>query len=237
MEIREVMSRDVQIASPDDTIRQAAAKMKEIDAGVLPVAEGDKLVGMLTDRDIAVRAVAEGKGPDAKVRDIMTPEVKYVFDDEEIEDVAENMAAIQVRRLPVVNERSAWSALSLSATWPPKDRSRRAPVRCTASRSLAVSTAKAVLARMRAISRSPRSKNIFRPRGDCESRNVTAMRGSARPIKKISPTYGRRERNEFVGRALRVQGPVLLKRASRHRFERGCTPRHRPTDSIRIDTS
>jgi CBS domain-containing protein len=79
MEIREVMSRDVQIVSPDDTIRQAAAKMKEIDAGVLPVADGDKLVGMLTDRDIAVRAVAEGKGPDAKVRDVMTPEVKYVF--------------------------------------------------------------------------------------------------------------------------------------------------------------
>jgi CBS domain-containing protein len=97
------MCRRGAVVSPDDTIRQAAAKMKEIDAGALPVAEGDKLVGMLTDRDIAVRAVAEGKGPDAKVRDLMTPQVKYVFDDEQIEDVADNMADLQVRRLPVVN--------------------------------------------------------------------------------------------------------------------------------------
>jgi Mg/Co/Ni transporter MgtE len=58
---------------------------------------------MLTDRDIAVRAVAEGKAPDAKVRDIMTPEVKYVFDDQDVEDVAANMAELQVRRLRVVN--------------------------------------------------------------------------------------------------------------------------------------
>jgi len=103
MEIREVMSRDVQVVGPDDPIRQAAAKMKEIDAGALPVAEGDKLVGMLTDRDIAVRAVAEGKGPDAKVRDVMTPEVQYVFDHEDVADVAENMADLQVRRLLVVS--------------------------------------------------------------------------------------------------------------------------------------
>ena len=103
MEIRQVMSRDVQIANPEDPIRTAAAKMKEIDAGVLPVAEGDRLIGILTDRDIAVRAVAEGKGPDVKVREVMTPEVKYVFDDQTVEDVAANMAELQVRRLPVVN--------------------------------------------------------------------------------------------------------------------------------------
>jgi CBS domain-containing protein len=103
MEIREVMSGDVQVVSPHDTIGKAAAKVKEIDAGALPVAEADKLVGMVTDRDIAVRAVAEGKGPDAKVRDVMTPEVKYVFEDQDVADVAANTAELQVRRLPVVS--------------------------------------------------------------------------------------------------------------------------------------
>jgi CBS domain-containing protein len=103
MKIREVMSRDVQLARPDETLREAAARMREIDSGVLPVADGDRLVGMLTDRDIAIRGVAQGKGPEARVRDVMTPEVKYAFDDEPVEDVAENMADLQVRRLPVVN--------------------------------------------------------------------------------------------------------------------------------------
>jgi CBS domain-containing protein len=103
MKVRDVMSRDVQVASPDQTLRAAAATMKEIDAGILPVGDNDKLVGMLTDRDIAIRGVAEGKGPDAKVRDAMTSEVKYVFDHEDIEHVAENMAELQVRRLPVVD--------------------------------------------------------------------------------------------------------------------------------------
>src|SRR3954469_15399311 len=69
MKIGNVMSRDVQLVKPDDTIRSAAALMKKIDAGLLPVTENDQLVGMITDRDIAIRGVAEGKGPDAKVRD------------------------------------------------------------------------------------------------------------------------------------------------------------------------
>src|SRR5262249_44078967 len=81
----------------------AAALMKKIDAGLLPVTENDKLVGMITDRDIAIRGVAEGKGPDAKVRDAMSPEVKYCFEDEDVAHVAENMAELQVRRLPVMN--------------------------------------------------------------------------------------------------------------------------------------
>jgi CBS domain-containing protein len=103
MKIREVMSKDVEIARPDETLRDAAATMKRIDAGVLPVGNDDRLVGMLTDRDIAIRGVAEGKGPDAKVRDVMTEAVKYVFDDEDVAHVAENMAELQLRRLPVVN--------------------------------------------------------------------------------------------------------------------------------------
>jgi CBS domain-containing protein len=97
------MTRDVRIANPTETIRQAARMMAEIDAGVLPVGESDRLVGMITDRDIAVRAVAAGKSPDTPIREVMSSDVCYCFDDQEIGDVATNMADIRVRRLPVVN--------------------------------------------------------------------------------------------------------------------------------------
>jgi CBS domain-containing protein len=103
MQVRQVMSRDVNIASPTHSIRQAALMMAEIDAGVLPVGENDRLVGMITDRDIAVRGVAAGKSPDTPVREIMSSEVKYCFADDDIEEVAHNMADIKVRRLPVLN--------------------------------------------------------------------------------------------------------------------------------------
>jgi len=103
MKIRDVMTRTAQLTSPDDTLRHAAQMMKECDCGVLPVAEDDRLVGMITDRDIAVRGIAEGKGPDTKVRDVMTDEVMYCFDDDGIQQVCQNMAEIQVRRLPVVS--------------------------------------------------------------------------------------------------------------------------------------
>jgi CBS domain-containing protein len=97
------MTRDVRIASPNETIRQAAQAMAEIDAGVLPVGENDRLVGMITDRDIAVRAVAAGKSPDTLIREIMSRDVCYCFDDQSIDDVAANMGEIKVRRLPVVD--------------------------------------------------------------------------------------------------------------------------------------
>ncbi len=103
MKVEKVMSREVQLTNPDRTLRDAAGLMKKIDAGILPVAENDRLVGMITDRDIAVRGVAEGKGPDAKVRDVMSREVKYCFEDEDVAHVAENMADLQIRRLPVLN--------------------------------------------------------------------------------------------------------------------------------------
>ena len=104
MQIREVMSRDVKIASPNDTVRQAAEMMAEIDAGSLPVGEGDRIVGILTDRDIALRAVARGKAPDeCRVREIMSPEIKYVYEDESVDDLARNMGDLQIRRLPVLN--------------------------------------------------------------------------------------------------------------------------------------
>jgi CBS domain-containing protein len=103
MKVSEAMMRDVRIASPDETVQQAARMMAGLDAGVLPVGENDRLVGMITDRDIAIRGVAQGKGPEARVRDVMTPEVKYCFDDQEVDDVTRNMADIQIRRLPVVD--------------------------------------------------------------------------------------------------------------------------------------
>src|SRR5437667_1447256 len=103
MKVSEAMTRDVRVASPDETIRQAAKTMASLDAGVLPVGENDHLIGMITDRDIAIRGIAQGKGPKAKVRDVMTEDVKYCFDDQELEEVTRNMADIQVRRLPVLN--------------------------------------------------------------------------------------------------------------------------------------
>jgi CBS domain-containing protein len=103
MKIADAMTRDVRVATPDQSIREAAQLMAELDAGALPVRDQGRLVGMITDRDIAVRAVAESKSPDTPIQDVMTRDVKYCFDDDELEDVARNMADIQVRRLPVVN--------------------------------------------------------------------------------------------------------------------------------------
>lgn len=103
MRVSEAMTREVRVANPGQSIRDVAKIMAEIDAGAVPVGENDRLVGMITDRDIAIRAVAHGKGPDTPVREVMSKEVMYVFEDEDLEHVAHNMADIQVRRLPVVN--------------------------------------------------------------------------------------------------------------------------------------
>ena len=103
IKVRDVMSPDVCVVGPEDTIRQAALSMGRIDAGIMPVADNDRLIGVITDRDIALRAVAAGRGPDAKVREIMTAEIKYCYDDEDVGHVSENMAELQVRRLPVVD--------------------------------------------------------------------------------------------------------------------------------------
>jgi CBS domain-containing protein len=103
MKVSEVMTRDVRVASPDDTLRKAARAMAELDAGILPVGENDRLVGMITDRDIAINGVALGKGPKAKVRDAMTADVKYCYEDQEVGEVIENMGDIQVRRMPVLD--------------------------------------------------------------------------------------------------------------------------------------
>lgn len=97
------MTRNVRIARPDQTIQEAARTMGEIDAGALPVGDDERLLGMITDRDIAVRAVAQGKGPNALVRDVMSSKIKYCFENEEVDDVIENMGDIKVRRLAVLN--------------------------------------------------------------------------------------------------------------------------------------
>ncbi|TIW22042.1 MAG: CBS domain-containing protein [Mesorhizobium sp.] len=103
MKVGKCMTKDVTLANPEQSIRDIAQMMSRLDAGVLPVGDNDRLVGMITDRDIVIRGIALGKGPDTKVRDVMSPEVKYCFDDEEIEHVLENMGDLQVRRLPVLN--------------------------------------------------------------------------------------------------------------------------------------
>ena len=103
MKVSKFMTRDVQLASPTQTIREAAQLMAKLDAGALPVAQDDRLVGMITDRDIAIRAVAQGKSPDPAVKDVMSQEVLYCFDDQELKEIARNMGDVKVRRLPVVN--------------------------------------------------------------------------------------------------------------------------------------
>ena len=104
MRVSEAMTREVRVANPGQSIREVAKIMAEIDAGAMPVGDNDRLVGMITDRDIAIRAVALGKGPDTPVRDVMsTEQVLFCYDDEELDHVAKNMSEQQVRRLPVVN--------------------------------------------------------------------------------------------------------------------------------------
>jgi CBS domain-containing protein len=103
MQIREVMTRDVTTVHPEETVQWAARAMAELDVGALPVGEHDRLVGMITDRDIALRCVGEGKGPRTRVREIMTADIKYCYSDQDIDDVSANMADIQLRRLPVLD--------------------------------------------------------------------------------------------------------------------------------------
>jgi CBS domain-containing protein len=103
MKVHDSMTREVQIAAPTQSVREVARMMAELDVGVLPVAENDRLVGMITDRDIVIRAVAADQGPDTLVREVMSLQVQYCFEDQTLEEVTANMGDIQVRRLPVVN--------------------------------------------------------------------------------------------------------------------------------------
>ena len=103
MRVSEAMTATVCMAYPDQTVEEAARLMCDADIGCLPVRDDDRLVGMITDRDIAVRAVGCGMGPKTPVREVMTKEVKYCFEDEDLDHVAQNMGDQQIRRLPVLN--------------------------------------------------------------------------------------------------------------------------------------
>lgn len=105
MLVREVMSDNVEIINPEISLREAARKMKNLDCGALPIGENDKLIGMITDRDITVRAVAEGKDPDSThVRNVMTDKIKYIFEDRKVEEAGRLMEDEQIRRLVVINK-------------------------------------------------------------------------------------------------------------------------------------
>jgi CBS domain-containing protein len=104
MKISEVMTRNVETIRPDQTAQDAARFMLKADAGSIPVADGDRLIGMITDRDIAVRGIARGYGPDTPVRELMTDDIVCARADDDIDDVASKMSEAQVRRLPVLDD-------------------------------------------------------------------------------------------------------------------------------------
>jgi CBS domain-containing protein len=104
MKVSEVMTSDVETVSPDATVQEAAQSMARIDAGALPVVETGRLIGIVTDRDIAIRAVGSGMDPlNTCVRDIMSSEVQFTYAHNDVDDVADIMADVQVRRMPVID--------------------------------------------------------------------------------------------------------------------------------------
>ena len=104
MKVSEVMTREVRTVQPDQPVQEAANFMLSADAGSIPVTEGERLIGMITDRDIAVRGVAKGYGPDTLVRELMTDQLITARIDDNVQDVASRMSEAQVRRLPVIDQ-------------------------------------------------------------------------------------------------------------------------------------
>lgn len=104
MIVRDIMSRNVEVIHPHSVLQEAAGKMKSLDVGSLPVCDNQRLIGVITDRDITLRAVADGRDPGAtKVSDVMTPELIYCYDDEPVREAAKLMERYQIRRLPIIN--------------------------------------------------------------------------------------------------------------------------------------
>jgi len=104
MQLKDAMTPGVEVVHPETTLQEAAETMRRLDVGPLPVCDGDRLVGMLTDRDITVRAVAEGCDPTTTpVREAMTPEIIHCFEDQDVQEAARLMAQYQIRRLPILN--------------------------------------------------------------------------------------------------------------------------------------
>ena len=104
MKISEIMSRDVEVARPADTIQSVAKQMVDTDAGSIPVCDGVTVLGMVTDRDIVVRAVSEGRSFDTPVSEVMTANIEYCYDDDDITEAADKMAELQLRRLVVLDQ-------------------------------------------------------------------------------------------------------------------------------------
>jgi CBS domain-containing protein len=102
-QLKDVMSRDVKMVTPETTIREAAQQMRDGDFGMLPVAENDRMIGAISDRDIAIRAIADDKGPTTAVREVMSEGICWAYEDDSVEQGATIMSERQVRRLPIVN--------------------------------------------------------------------------------------------------------------------------------------
>lgn len=103
MQVRDVMTSQFKTVDPSATVQQAASFMLSADTGSIPVCKENKVVGMITDRDIAVRGIADGKGPDCTVADLMTRDVICARDTEDTMAIAQRMSDSQVRRLPVID--------------------------------------------------------------------------------------------------------------------------------------
>lgn len=101
--LKDLMSRDVQIISPDGTIKEAAQQMRKGNFGMMPVGENDRMIGTISDRDIVIRAVAEGKEPSTKVREIMSEGIVWAYEEDSVDDAVKLMSDHQIRRLPIVN--------------------------------------------------------------------------------------------------------------------------------------
>ena len=101
--LKDVMSKNVQVISPGATIMEAAQQMKKGNFGMMPVGEDDRMIGAISDRDIAIRGVADGKASTTTVREIMTEGIFWASEDASVEDAAQLMSKHQIRRLPIVN--------------------------------------------------------------------------------------------------------------------------------------
>ena len=104
MKLKEIMSTEVEVVRPDASIQEAAEKMSLLNVGALPVCDGRRLSGMITDRDITIRATAAGRDPKTtRVSDCVSPEIVYGFEDQDVDDAQALMEQKQIRRLPVLN--------------------------------------------------------------------------------------------------------------------------------------
>ncbi len=105
MDLRDIMTRNVEVVSAGASLKDAAKKMKDLDVGLIPVCDGDRLKGVLTDRDITIRATADGRDPSkTKVSEVMSTDLAYCLEDQEVEEAVSVMEARQIRRLPIVNQ-------------------------------------------------------------------------------------------------------------------------------------